>query len=175
MLRGAHKDILIIPRWPSKEVHIEENALRKLERAQSYLPKGVCLIVTRGYEAPATQVGIARKLFRGLGVRLFMLLYPRRMNEIGEIFGSNGHDQDGTHIDISIQINGRRIRFLPFGVFTPLWLQEWKVKQQLLQLTQARDVLKREGFDIHSNPTESLQIHCDLPDPTQATGGNVKP
>ena len=105
--------------------------------------------------------GVLRRQFRLLGIRAFRLFYPRRQHEIADIFGSNGHDVDGTHIDVSFRLNGRRIRMLPLGVFTPpVWLyrrrQRWAVP-----LHQVCSALKENGFRIHRNDTESMQIHCD--------------
>jgi hypothetical protein len=90
------------------------------------------------------------------------LLFSTRHNEVDEIFGANGHDLDGTHVDISIELDGRRLSFLPVSVFTPLRWQARRVKKYRLLLEDVRGALSICGFQIHQNPTESLQVHCDF-------------
>lgn len=160
--RGRHANVQILPRWPAQQVHVDSDVLNKLQTIQARLPEHIRLILTRGYEQKASWIGFARKQFRALGIRAFRLIYSGRHNEIAAIFGSNGHDIDGTHIDISLRLSGRRVRLLPLGVFTPLFWQKHCVARFSDPLNQVKQALIHEGFRIHSNSTESLQIHCDL-------------
>ncbi|MGX1789359.1 hypothetical protein ACWIGM_21615 [Bosea sp. NPDC055332] len=160
--RGEERGIEISPRWPSSEVNVDERAFRRLVEVQARLPAQVRLILTRGYEAPHAKLGHLRKLFRGLGIGVFRAMYFKRRAEISEIFGANGHDVDGTHVDVSIRINGRRLRFLRVGVFTPRPWQENAVRQHEPFVAIVKNTLRECGFHIHRNETESLQIHCDL-------------
>jgi hypothetical protein len=162
LARGINAGLWVCPRWPSRHVQVEANVLFYLQRIQEKLPVEIELILTRGYEPQSSTIGFARTLFRSLGIGLFSTLYPNRSNEISEIFGSNGHDIDGTHIDISFRINGRRIRMLPLGVFTPLAWQQRRIRKYAHYFSLVCDALRREGFKIHRNPTEALQIHCDM-------------
>ena len=161
--RGAQHGLLIRPRWPARELCVDERVLTKLCAIQASLPARMTLILTRGYEARSSGLGFARKGFRALGIRVFCWLYPGRRQEIGEIFGANGHDIDGTHIDISLRVNGRRQRLLPLGVFTPPFWQRRRVRRCAPALALMRLALQGEGFRLHRNATESLQMHCDLP------------
>ncbi|WP_322087389.1 hypothetical protein [Burkholderia sp. BCC1999] len=136
--------------------------LEKLQVIRSELPAEINLILTRGYEPRASGLGFARRGFRALGIGMFRLLYPARGDELADIFGSNGHDVDGTHIDVSFSLNGRRIRMLPLGVFTPPFWQRRRVRRCASALAQIQAALMQHGFQIHRNATESLQIHCDL-------------
>lgn len=158
--RGRHTNVQIQPRWPARQVQVDSDVLNKLQAIQAGLPEHISLILTRGYET--SRLGFARKQFRALGIRAFRLIYSGRRNEIAAIFGSNGHDVDGTHIDISLRLSGRRVRLLPLGVFTPLFWQEHRVARFSTPLNQVKDALVHEGFRIHANSTESLQIHGDL-------------
>ncbi|WP_206438602.1 MULTISPECIES: hypothetical protein [unclassified Bosea (in: a-proteobacteria)] len=162
LYRGEERGIEISPRWPSSQVNVDERAFRQLLDVQARLPAQIRLILTRGYEAPHAKLGHLRKLFRGLGVGLFRAMYFKRRAEIPEIFGANGHDVDGTHVDVSIRINGRRLRFLRLGVFTPRAWQENAVRQYQPFVAIVKNTLRECGFHIHRNETESLQIHCDL-------------
>lgn len=159
---GIHNGLEVVPRWPSRRVHIDEAAWERLRTIQLTLPAAVRLIVTRGYEPGASRLGVARRLFRTIGIRLFGALFGTRRDEITDIFGANGHDEDGTHIDLSIRLNERRLRFLPFGVFTPISLQNRLTAKHETALEQVGIALKECGFRIHRNQTESLQIHCDF-------------
>ena len=166
--RGLHANVQIQPRWPAQQVQVDSGVLDKLQTIQARLPEHISLILTRGYEQRGSRLGFARKQFRALGIRAFRLVYSGRHNEIAAIFGSNGHDIDGTHIDISLRLSGRRVRLLPLGVFTPLFWQKHRVARFSDPLNQVKDALIHEGFRIHSNSTESLQIHCDLMPPCAA-------
>lgn len=160
--RGVHEGLKVVPRWPSRQICISKMAWERLLIVQHQLPAGVSLIVTRGYEPSASRIGTSRKLFRAMGIGLFRLTYRMRHDEVGEIFGANGHDVDGNHIDVSIKLNGRRLRFLPLGVFTPPLWQEKRTRPYEAELNKVKTVLVDQGFCIHKNQTESLQIHCDL-------------
>ncbi|VWD26813.1 hypothetical protein [Burkholderia lata] len=159
---GVHAGVKIRPRWPARHVHVDAYVMGKLQAIQTELPVGINLILTRGYEPRASGLGFARRQFRALGIGTFRLLYPARRNELADIFGSNGHDVDGTHIDVSFSLNGRRVRMLPLGVFTPPFWQQHRVQRCASALAQIQAALRRHGFQIHRNATESLQIHCDL-------------
>ncbi|WID96069.1 hypothetical protein QO058_25575 [Bosea vestrisii] len=141
---------------------IDALALEKLRAVQSKLPAGLGLILTRGYEAKSSNLGLARRQLRAAGIMLFKLFYPQRRNELLEIFGSNGHDVDGNHVDVSISLNGRRVELLPLSVFTPEAWQQRRVRKSAGAVELVQAALKDAGFRIHRNPTESLQIHCDL-------------
>lgn len=162
LARGVQAGVQIRPRWPARHVHVDARVLVKLQAIQAELPEQVNLILTRGYEPQSSGLGFARRRFRALGIGVFRLLYPARRDELADIFGSNGHDVDGTHIDVSFGLNGRRVRMLPLGVFTPPFWQRRRVRQCASVLAQIHAALIRQGFQIHRNATESLQIHCDL-------------
>ncbi|ABB10861.1 hypothetical protein Bcep18194_B0747 [Burkholderia lata] len=159
---GVHAGVQIRPRWPARHVRVDTHVLGKLQTIQTELPAEITLILTRGYEPRASRLGFARRQFRALGIGAFRLLYPARLDELADIFGSNGHDVDGTHIDVSFSLNGRRVRMLPLGVFTPPAWQQRRVRRCASALAQIRAALMRHGFQIHRNATESLQMHCDL-------------
>ncbi|WP_150621074.1 hypothetical protein [Pandoraea horticolens] len=160
--RGIHDGIQVRPRWPARHVRVDAVVLSKLQSIQAQLPSEITLILTRGYEPRASHLGFVRMWFRTLGIGVFRRLYPDRQHEIADIFGSNGHDVDGTHIDVSFCLNGRRIRMLPLGVFTPSSWQHRRVQRYASPLNFILTSLKRNGFRVHHNETESLQIHCDL-------------
>lgn len=162
LARGIHDGIHVRPRWPARHVHVDATVLARLKSIQQQLPGEMTLILTRGYERRGTHLGFARTWFRKLGIDVFRRLYPRRHGEIADIFGSNGHDADGTHIDVSFCLNGRRVRMLPLGVFTPPNWQHRRVRRHEASLNCILDLLKRNEFQIHRNETESLQIHCDF-------------
>ncbi|MRI53866.1 hypothetical protein D8770_07855 [Methylobacterium sp. DB1607] len=153
--------LAIRPRWPSRCVLVEECVYTALVDAQSRAPHSVRLVLTRGFEPRASLAGRTRRLSRIVGKRVFRLLYPRRRSEIEPIFGANGHDVDGTHVDVSVALDGRVIRFLPLGVFTPVSWQRRCVDRHADALQTVWQLLIEVGFSIHGNPTESLQIHCD--------------
>ncbi len=159
---GVHGRLEVVPRWPSRRVHIDEKAWERLRAVQLTLPASVRLIVTRGYEPRASRLGVARRLFRKIGMRAFGAFFHARREEIADIFGANGHDEDGTHIDVSIRFGERRLRFLPLGVFTPISLQDRLAAKNAAALEQVKAALRECGFRIHRNRTESLQIHCDF-------------
>jgi hypothetical protein len=162
LLKAENKGLQVKPRWPSSEVLIENNVFDKLMEAQSRLPPTIQLLLVRGYESKSSHLGAFRDLSRWLGIKLFCACYPGRKDEINEIFGSNGHDVDGTHVDISIILNGKRLRFLPLGVFTSPSLQHKRAAEHLSVVENVKSVLEQCGFVIHKNPTESMQIHCDF-------------
>jgi len=143
-------------------VRVDAAALKALQHIQTQLPEDLTLILTRGYEPRASQLGFARTQFRKFGIGMFRRLYPNRQHEIADVFGSNGHDVDGTHVDISFSLSGRRVRMLPLGVFTPSSWQQRRVQRHASSLNCILTLLKQYGFQIHRNATESLQIHCDF-------------
>ncbi len=160
--QGHYKSISIHPRWPARMVLVDEVALEQLVEVQSKLPDNLGLILTRAYEEGTSSLGFLRNFSRVLGISLFKSIFPNRKNEIRDIFGSNGHDVDGTHLDVSISIDGKRKRPLPFSVFTPLFIQRKTIRSYRVELDMVKQALIKNGFKIHSNETESLQIHCDL-------------
>jgi hypothetical protein len=160
--RGLHDGLWVSPRWPSSTVVIDRRAWEALKQAHAALPNGVCLVITRAYEPMGTKLASARIVFRWLGIHLFCLCYSQRISEIEDLFGTNGHHTEGTHVDISIKLDGRRLRFLPLGVFTPGAWQRRRVKPVKPVLEMIKKTLVDASFTIHQNPTESLQIHCDL-------------
>ncbi|MCP3751501.1 hypothetical protein [Pseudomonas sp. SBB6] len=159
--KGESHGIMVGPRWPSSEVAIDQETLQKLVEAQSTLPPSIELLLVRGYEDKSSSLGFFRTLSRWLGIKVFCACYPGRKDEVGEIFGANGHDVDGSHVDVSIVLKGKRLRFLPFGVFTSLTRQRARAAKYLDVVDRVKDALKQCGFDIHRNETESMQIHCD--------------
>lgn len=117
--RGRHHALLIAPRWPSTRIQLEEEALQHLLDAQALLPAGLGLLVTRGFEPSHSWLGSFRRGVRWLGIAVFRACYPQRHDEVDAIFGANGHDIDGRHIDVSVVLHGKRLRLLPLDVFTP--------------------------------------------------------
>lgn len=160
--KGESQGLKVKPRWPSSEVLIENNVFLKLIEAQSKLPTSVQLLLVRGYENKNSQLGLFRRLSRWLGIKLFCTCYPSRKGEVKDIFGSNGHDVDGSHVDVSIILNGKRLRFLPLGVFTSLTFQHSRAAEHLTIIKKVKGALEQCGFEIHHNQTESMQIHCDF-------------
>jgi len=146
----------------SKEVKVSPEALSALIDVQLKLPSHVTLVVTRGLEEISPCFRILHRVRRRLGALLFCFLYPKRKNEVPQIFGSNGHDVCGDHIDIDVLVDGRRITLLPLGVFTPLTLLRKRHKQYQKELALVYSELEKGGFTIHRNETEAAQIHCDF-------------
>jgi len=105
LTEGNHQGLSIAPRWPSSRVMVDNQAFAQLLEAQSRLSCSVQLLVTRGYEYKSSYLGSFRSLSRWLGIRLFCWCYPQRKQELEDIFGSNGHDVDGTHVDVSIVLD----------------------------------------------------------------------
>ena len=156
----------VAPRWPYRIVLLSEMAFCRLEEAQARLmPLRLQLVLTRGYEerGPLNWLhGAARRV----GAGLFRLLYPRRAGERFEIFSPNGHDHGGNAIDVSVIHDGKRLSFLPWGVFTPYATLCKLRRQHEPAITAVWAALREAGFAIHPNPTEALQIHCDLSAPS---------
>ncbi|NBF03999.1 hypothetical protein GV819_17065 [Pseudomonas sp. Fl5BN2] len=161
LTKGDNQGLRVGPRWPSSKVLMEREVFLQLVEVQSRLPRSVQLLVTRGYENRSSYLGFFRSLSRWLGIKLFCLCYPQRKHELEDIFGSNGHDVDGSHVDVSIVLNGKRLRFLPLGVFTSLVCQERLKARYSAVVDEVKETLRQCGFEIHRNHTESLQIHCD--------------
>lgn len=164
LTRGENQGLNVEPRWPATKVMIDENVFLKLIEAQTLMSPSVELLLVRGYENNSTHLGFFRTLSRWLGIKLFATCYPGRKDEINDIFGANGHDVDGSHVDVSIVLNGKRLRFLPLGVFTSLGRQHLSAAEYLPVINEAKDALRKCGFEIHRNHTESMQIHCDYKD-----------
>lgn len=162
LTRGGHGGLQICPRWPSSKVLVSPAALKKLQIVQADLPGEISLILTRGYESRASRLGWLRKLSRIVGIILFKFVYANRGDEVEDIFGSNGHDLDGTHLDVSLAVNGNRVRLLPLSVFTPIFLQKRRAEKYSRSIKIVKRALVHNGFIIHRNETESHQIHCDL-------------
>ncbi len=161
--RKQQHSIKIEPRWPYRSVLISERALAQLEAAQIEVHReieNVRLILTRGYETYYATT--ARKIPRMLGSFLFATIYPSRRNECAEIFSPNGHDESGDHVDVSIEISGRKLGLLPFGVWTSSERLDSIQEENNLILSNVWAALRKSGFQIHTNRTESFQIHCDL-------------
>ncbi|HEV2681539.1 MAG TPA: hypothetical protein VGV14_13625 [Rhodanobacter sp.] len=129
---------------------------------QADIPSEISLILTRGYEPRASKLGRLRKLSRTTGIALFKFAYANRGDEVEDIFGSNGHDVDGTHLDVSLAVNGSRVRLLPLSVFTPISWQKRRSEKYSRYVEIVKNALIHNGFSIHRNETESRQIHCDL-------------
>ena len=155
---GAHSGIIIAPSKFSKGVFLSNEAWICIQRAQNQLPSDLTLVLIRGY----TGRSFVRTILRKIGSLLFFVIYPARRHEIADIFGANGHDQDGNHLDVGIAIRGRKLNFLPLHVFTPRSIQLRRRAQHLDKLLVVCHALRSEGFDLHRNATESLQIHVDL-------------
>jgi hypothetical protein len=162
LTRGAYGALLVCPRWPSSKVLVSPVALQKLQIVQANLPGEISLILTRGYEPRASKLGWLRRLSRIAGIVLFKFVYANRGDEVEDIFGSNGHDIDGTHLDVSLAVNGNRVRLLPLSVFTPISWQKRRAEKHLQSIEIMKNALVHNGFSIHRNKTESHQIHCDL-------------
>ena len=173
LTRGVYQGVMVMPRWPSAKILIDPVAFDRLQAVQAELAGDVSLILTRAFEPRASGLGWLRNVSRQLGIALFSVLYPKRRDELEDIFGSNGHDVDGTHVDVSLAVQGRRLRFLPLSVFTPIAWQQRRVQQYLPFHAAAIAALQRHGFDIHRNGTESLQIRCDLRRPELAVSAAV--
>lgn len=159
---GDWHGLAVQPRWPSQQVRIDAQALAALQRAQARLPAELRLVLTRAYEEPRARLGRLRWLSRRLGMALFLLLYPSRRAELQAIFGSNGHDRNGRHVDVALRWQGHRLRPLPLSVFTPPRWQQGLARRWAAPLAAARAALEAEGYTLHSNPTEALQIHADF-------------
>jgi hypothetical protein len=168
LARGSYGGIQISPRWPSSEVLVASIALEKLQLVQADLPGEISLILTRGYEPRASKLGWARKIFRIVGIVLFKFVYAHRGDEVEDIFGSNGHDVDGLHVDVSLAVYGSRVRLLPIGVFTPISWQRRRSEKYSRPIEIVKNALSHHGFNIHRNETESHQLHCDLVDTERA-------
>lgn len=162
LTRGEYGRLQICPRWPSSRVFVAAAALERLQIVQADLPGEIGLVLTRGYESPASNLGWLRKFSRIAGIVLFKFAYANRRNEVEDIFGSNGHDVDGTHLDVSLALNGNRVRLLPLSVFTPIPWQKRRVEKYSRTIEIVKNALVYHGFSIHRNETESHQIHCDL-------------
>lgn len=154
--------IKVAPRFPYRRVIVAREALRRLENAQGKLEPDVRLVLTRAFEPGNLVVRMIHAIGRKIGARLFGLFFPRRILECQEIFSSNGHDRDGTHLDVSVEYRGRVKKLLPLGVFSSACQLELVRRRESSLLHSVYQALTTSGFRIHNNPTEALQIHCDM-------------
>jgi hypothetical protein len=163
LTKSFSKHLVVLPKYPYREVFISEDAYRCLLQAQLRLaPYSVELILKRGYEYENTLMKCMHKAIRVLGAILFGLVYPHRISECKEIFSPNGHDRSGDCIDVSILHNGHIVELLPYGVFATKKQIKTTLKTYGSLLNLVWTELERAGFSIHKNETESLQIHCEL-------------
>lgn len=156
--RDNSVDINVRPRWPHKNVALSRAALLSIQNAQKELPPGISLVITRGYELERPYIKYGRK-FGGL---IFKFIYPNRCYEVKEIFTCNGHSISGEHLDVSISYHGKILNFLPFNVFTPVWLAKKLSDKYRDIIFIVNNALVNSGFQIHENMIEALQIHIDL-------------
>jgi len=173
LTRSIAAAFCVAPRWPYGSVRLSDGALTRLEDAQRRLaPLGIRLVLTRGYEQRGA-LNWLHGIARGVGARCFRLVYPGRAQETGEIFTPNGHDHGGDAIDVSIIHAGKRLSLLPWGVFTPYRVLSARRRRHEAVLTAVWTALTEAGFAVHANPTEALQIHCEVrvaaPKPTAAS------
>lgn len=160
---SAATSFLVRPRWPYDRVFISNEALRRLTAAQGTLSEhGVTLVLTRGYESRGKRIRVAHRLGRAVGMVLFCLVYPHRYRERRAIFSPNGHDRSGDCIDLGLLHRGKPLALLPLGVFTPSWLIRRAQHVHQRELTLAWSALASAGFSVHDNPTEAMQIHCEV-------------
>jgi hypothetical protein len=162
LVPGSHSNLQVAPRWPYKKVVVCREAFCRLQRAQEKLGNSAQLVVTRGFEPGSSFTRTLHGFMRKLGSLVFLLLYPARASEVPEIFSANGHDEDGTHVDVAIQLGGRILKLLPFGVLTPVSRINAAESMHAEVLLLVREALSVVGFRTHQNQTEALQIHCDL-------------
>jgi len=159
---GAVETLIIDPRWPYQRVLISRRAFLALVCAQAQLGPEIELVITRALEARTMFLPTLHSFGRLVGGLLFVLMYPRRAHERGEIFSPNGHDKDARQVDVALRVHQERKTLLPYGVFsTKRHINKIRVSEQLL-LERVYRVLEDVGFRIHSNPTEALQTHCSF-------------
>jgi hypothetical protein len=159
----ANEEFIVKPRWPSNHVHISDETYARLKEAQTKLQShDIKLVLTRGYEKERVVFMYLHKLGRKVGATIFCILYPKRIHEVKSIFSTNGHESSGNCIDVSIIHKRNLLRLLPRGVLTSK--SAIKSIQQINDhvLRRTYDALKSAGFLIHPNPTEAMQIHCEL-------------
>lgn len=159
---GHYLNLQVAPRWPYNKIVICRDAFSRLQQAQEKLDPSVQLVITRGFEPGNWIVRRLHLLMRRIGSIVFLLLYPGRAEEIPAIFSANGHDTDGTHVDIAIKLNGKLLNLLPMGVLTPASHLAATETEYSSILAGVRNTLSSLGFKTHTNQTEALQIHCDL-------------
>lgn len=160
---SAATSFLVRPRWPYDKVFISDEAFRRLTAAQGMLSDhGLTLVLRRGYESRGKLVRVAHRLARAVGMMVFCLAYPHRCRERRAIFSPNGHDRSGDCIDVGLVHRGKTLTLLPLGVFTPRWLIRRVQRVHQRELALVWSVLPSAGFNVHHNPTEALQIHCEV-------------
>jgi hypothetical protein len=159
---GHHQDIEIQPRFPARCVRLDAIIFNRLQAIQKALPQEIRIILTRGYENPNSALGFTRRVLRFTGSILFSLIYPYRFKEIPEIFTSNGHDKDGTHVDISLTVNSIRTNWLPYGVFTSPKIVTKVEKENETLISLIENKIMAMGGSLHRNRLERLQMHIDF-------------
>lgn len=159
---GTYKEIEISPRFPARCVRVDEFVFNKLQEIQKSLPQEVLIILTRGYEDPESALGYSRRILRFIGSNLFSIIYPNRNREIIEIFTPNGHDKNGTHVDISLTVHSIKTNWLPYGVFTSpkIIAKVEKENEKLISLIENK--IMAMGGRLHHNRLERLQMHVDF-------------
>lgn len=159
----ATPEILVHPRWPYRHVFVSVAAYEALKEAQSRLNQfDIALVLTRGLENEGPLLRLSHKIGRWFGAVVFCLLFPSRRAEARDIFGSNGHDVSADCVDVGISVAGRRIELLARGAFTSASSIEAAYRAHRESIDRVRGALRASGFCIHSNPTEAMQIHCEL-------------
>jgi len=151
------RSIAVLPRWPYSSISVSQEILDRLLACNVALEThGIAIVITRGFE----EHGGIRRIMRFIGKCIFLVIYFRRRNSIGCLFGPNGHDVPGACADLAIRVLGRQIILLPLGVFTPLWVLNMRLKKYADVLIQVHSCLKKQGFVLHDDPIEAAQIHC---------------
>lgn len=158
------EEIIISPRFPYDTVVVSDIAYQQILKVQKMLiSENIELILTRGYESSGKMVKWGHTVARLAGTVLFAVVYPQRIKECWEIFSSNGHDQSSRNcLDISIVYEGKYLNLLPYGVFTSRKCIKRLRDLHSHALGLVWDSLAREGFVVHENYTEAMQIHCEL-------------
>jgi hypothetical protein len=63
---------------------------------------------------------------------------------------------------VAVEVSGTAQKLLPFGVFSTSNQVANIAKREEALLSRVYAALHFVGFRVHSNPTEALQIHCDM-------------
>lgn len=154
------------PRWPNESVWISEAAYEALNTAQRIISQqrdNMILILTRGHEMDSKTMKAIRFAGRKIVSFIFKVLNRNRPGEADIIFSANGHDDGtGNHIDVAIEVHGKRLILLPNGPFASVDQIENIKRQYMDMLVVVYEALNTAGFSIHGNSVEALQIHCDL-------------
>ncbi|MFI6316768.1 hypothetical protein ACIBG8_04580 [Nonomuraea sp. NPDC050556] len=171
----SHDGVLVRPGRPARRVVVSDEVFTRLQAAQAVVaPRGIRLLLVRGFEAGSPLVRFVRRRMRALGSRLFRWLYPTRASEVRGIFGANGHDDPAANaVDVAIVLDGRRLKLLPHGVFTPPRLVEANYRSHEATISLVHEALRSVGLAVHPNAVEALQVHCALPAEDAARRGNA--